>query len=63
LKDYPPHIEVPHTHLSKKETAMASVPAPKPIMDPRKVDPERYKVEFENDRVRVLRVKYGPREK
>ncbi|MFQ5928227.1 MAG: cupin domain-containing protein [Acidobacteriota bacterium] len=31
--------------------------------DPVSVDPNRYKVEFENDRVRVLRISYGPREK
>lgn len=28
-----------------------------------KVDAQHYKVEFENSRVRVLRVKYGPHEK
>jgi len=27
------------------------------------VDPAHYKVEFENDRVRVLRIAYGPNEK
>jgi quercetin dioxygenase-like cupin family protein len=31
--------------------------------DPVKVDPKHYKVEFENDQVRVLRVSYGPGEK
>lgn len=31
--------------------------------DPIKVDPKHYKVEFENDRVRVLRISYGPGEK
>ena len=31
--------------------------------DPTVVDPDRYKVEFENDRVRVLRITYGPQEK
>ena len=31
--------------------------------DPVDVDPKHYKVEFENDRVRVLRIKYGPHEK
>ncbi len=31
--------------------------------DPIKVDPKHYKLEFENDQVRVLRIKYGPREK
>jgi quercetin dioxygenase-like cupin family protein len=31
--------------------------------DPVKVDAKHYTVEFENARVRVLRVKYGPKEK
>jgi quercetin dioxygenase-like cupin family protein len=31
--------------------------------DPVKVDSKHYKVEFENDSVRVLRIKYGPGEK
>lgn len=31
--------------------------------DPVKADPEHYKVDFENDRVRVLRVMFGPHEK
>lgn len=31
--------------------------------DATKVDANHYKVEFENSRVRVLRVKYGPNEK
>ena len=31
--------------------------------DPVNVDPKHYKVEFENERVRVLRVSYGPGEK
>ncbi len=31
--------------------------------DPAKVDSTHYKVEFENDQVRVLRVAYGPGEK
>ncbi|MDX1389100.1 MAG: hypothetical protein R3344_07915, partial [Acidobacteriota bacterium] len=30
--------------------------------DPTEVDAGHYKVEFENDRVRVLRIKYGPGE-
>jgi quercetin dioxygenase-like cupin family protein len=30
--------------------------------DPVKVDPEHYKVEFENDQARVLRVHFGPKE-
>ncbi len=31
--------------------------------DPVKVDPKHYKVEFENDQVRVLRIHYGPHER
>jgi quercetin dioxygenase-like cupin family protein len=31
--------------------------------DPVKVDAKHYKVEFENDHVRVLRINYGPKEK
>lgn len=31
--------------------------------DAAKVDSQHYKVEFENSRVRILRVKYGPHEK
>jgi quercetin dioxygenase-like cupin family protein len=31
--------------------------------DPVKVDPKHYKLEFENDKVRVLRINYGPHEK
>ncbi len=36
---------------------------PARAQDPVKVDPKHYKVEFENDRVRVLRITYGPHEK
>jgi quercetin dioxygenase-like cupin family protein len=32
-------------------------------LDPIKVDPKRYKVELENDQVRVFRVRYEPQEK
>lgn len=31
--------------------------------DPVKVDPSHYKVESENDQVRILRIHYGPHEK
>ena len=31
--------------------------------DPVKADPKHYKVELENEKVRVLRVSYGPHEK
>ena len=36
---------------------MATAPQPT-ADDPVRVDPKHYKVEFENDRVRVLRIKY-----
>jgi quercetin dioxygenase-like cupin family protein len=32
-------------------------------LDAVKVDPQHYTVEVENERVRVLRIRYGPREK
>jgi len=37
--------------------------APVSALDPAKVDPEHYKVEFENEHVRVLRIHYGAHEK
>jgi quercetin dioxygenase-like cupin family protein len=37
--------------------------APAFAQDPVKVDPKHYKVELENDQVRVLRISYGPGEK
>jgi uncharacterized RmlC-like cupin family protein len=33
------------------------------VQDPVKVDPKHYKVELENDQVRVLRINYGAHEK
>ena len=38
-------------------------PAPVTKLDPAMVDGAHYKVEFENDYVRVLRIHYGPHEK
>ena len=38
-------------------------PLPVTALDPVKVDPPHYKVEFENEHVRVLRVTFGPGEK
>ncbi len=38
-------------------------PAPVSKLDPPVVDPAHYKVEFENEDVRVLRVHFGPNEK
>ncbi|MGC1649521.1 MAG: hypothetical protein WA741_27160 [Candidatus Sulfotelmatobacter sp.] len=43
---------------------MATARIPQPITDdPVKIDPRHYKVEFENARVRVVRIKYGAGEK
>jgi hypothetical protein len=39
-----------------------SAPAPMPKLDPTIVDPTHYKVEFENEYVRVLRIHFGPHE-
>lgn len=37
-------------------------PAPTTALDPAAVDPQRYKVEFENEFVRVLRIHFGPKD-
>jgi quercetin dioxygenase-like cupin family protein len=42
----------------KGKAAMSSI-----TLDPVKVDPEHHKVEFENDRVRVLRINFKPHDK
>ena len=43
--------------------ALALVTTSASAQDPVKVDPKHYKVEFENDQVRVLRIHYGVGEK
>ena len=44
-------------------TALTSIAtAPALAQNPVEVDPSHYKVEFENDQVRVLRITYGPNE-
>jgi hypothetical protein len=40
-----------------------SGPLPATTLDPAAVDPQHYKVAFENEHVRVLRIHYGPHEK
>jgi hypothetical protein len=48
------------------EIDLKGAPSGKPAatpLDPAKVDPEHYKVAFENEFVRVLRIHYGPHEK
>ena len=42
---------------------LAQTPSSSPSKDPLKVAPDAYKMEFENDWVRVMRVHYGPRVK
>ena len=42
---------------------LVAAAAPALAQDPTKVDAKHYKVEFENDQVRVLRITYGPGEK
>jgi hypothetical protein len=50
---------------SGKETKLMATPTrPKPTgKDPVKVDPKHYKVEYEDEKVRVLRINYGPHSK
>ena len=43
---------------------MSSSAAPGPrANDPIALDPKHYTIEYEDDRMRVLRIRYGPREK
>lgn len=42
---------------------MATARTPHPPVDPVKADARHYTVEFENDKVRVLRIKYAAKEK
>jgi uncharacterized RmlC-like cupin family protein len=43
---------------------MSTTPKPQmTVQDPVKVDPKHYKVELENEQVRVLRINYGAQEK
>jgi hypothetical protein len=56
VTDHPIRI----VEISLKNTAPAPLPVTK--LDPVVVDPKHYKVELENDQVRVLRIHYGPRE-
>lgn len=56
VADHPIRI----VEISLKNTAPKPLPVTK--LDPVVVDPKHYKVELENDQVRVLRIHYGPRE-
>jgi len=61
-----PHISanVGSTTYRIVEVELKNAPGamPESPLDPVRVDPEHYKVEFENPQVRVLRVRYGPKE-
>src|SRR5436190_6822078 len=50
-------------HLATISMALAVLASCTKGPDPVVVDPKHYKVEFENDRVRVLHVTIGPHEK
>ncbi len=45
--------------MATKPAQQRAAKAPDPVA----VDPKHYTVEVENEKVRVLRIKYGPREK
>lgn len=47
----------------KGAITMATVPMPNPRADPVKADSRHYTVEFENDKVRVVRIEYRTKEK
>lgn len=57
LADHPVTV----VHLELKNQGVKEKVKGSPI-DPLKVDPKHYKVEFENEQVRVIRVKIGPKE-
>lgn len=63
LTDTP--FELIQVELKGKATGKKDAAAGKAAgaLDAVKLDPKHYKVEFENDRVRVLRIAYGPGEK
>ena len=57
ISDHP--IRILEIDLKGKSTG----PAPVSKLDPTVVDAKHYKVEFENDKVRVLRIHYDPHDK
>jgi quercetin dioxygenase-like cupin family protein len=57
ITDHPFQIvEIEVKNKPQAQTAMSAI-------DPLKADPKHYSLEFENDQVRVLRVRFGPHEK
>ena len=57
LADHP--FQIVEIELKNKPQAHTELSA----IDPLKADPKHYSLEFENDQVRVLRVRFGPHEK
>jgi hypothetical protein len=51
-------VRIVEVELKSKPAGRARLK--QPALDPIKVDPKRYKVELENDQVRVFRVRYEP---
>ena len=54
-----PQTEAPPSEASQEQAAAATETGP----DPTVVDPDHYTVDHENDRMRIVRIKYGPGEK
>ncbi len=51
----------PDNNAPEPTATVAPAPAPQPApADPTVVDSDHYKTEFENDRVRIVRISYGP---
>ena len=59
LSDHP--VRIAEVELKAKPAGTPAVNLSP--LDPVKVDPKRYKVEMENDQVRVIRARYGPHDK
>jgi quercetin dioxygenase-like cupin family protein len=57
ITDHP--FQLVEIELKNKPQAHIEMPA----IDPLQADPKHYSLEFENDQVRVLRVRFGPHEK
>ena len=57
MADHP--IQIVEVELKNKPQPSITMPE----NDPLKADPKHYSLEFENDQVRVLRVRFGPSEK
>jgi len=54
-------VRIVEVELKSKPGAVGALK--QSALDPVKVDPKRYKVEWENDQVRVIRARYEPHEK